>query len=87
MAIYAVYLNEPNEKSWNDLKAKYPGRNFILSESLAFVSPKEITLTSDIMEVVDVGKDSNRLGVVFELDSYNGYNRGELWEWLGKFKT
>ncbi|MCY3725012.1 MAG: hypothetical protein OXF95_00020 [Rhodobacteraceae bacterium] len=86
MSVYAVFLSEPNEKSWNDLKAKYPSRNFILSENMAFVAPEDVTLTSDIMEVVGVGKDTDQLGIVFELDSYNGFHRGELWEWLGKFK-
>ncbi len=84
MSIYAVFLNEPNEEAWKSVKEKWPGRHFILTGNLAFVAPEGITTTSDIAGIVGIGGESELLGIVFDWAAHNGFNRGDLWEWLGK---
>ena len=88
MAVYAVFLNEADEEAWRTLRNKWPkGRHFILTDHMAFVAPKELTLTAEIAEAVGIGETVERLGIVFEWTAHNGYNRSDLWEWLRKVQS
>ena len=87
MSVFAIFLNEPDETAWETLKEKWPnGRSFILTGNLAFVAPEGIVVTSEISEALGIGGETERRGIVFELGSYNGYNRGSLWEWVKKVR-
>jgi len=88
MTVYAVFLNEPDETAWAALQEKWPnGRSFILTDNMAFVAPEGIVLTTEISKAVGIGEDNDRLGLVFEWTAHNGFNRGDLWEWLRKVQV
>lgn len=84
MSVYAVFLNNPDEKAWQLLREKWPNRHFILTSNMAFVSPEEITLTARIMDTLEIGEDRNIHGIVFGVDDYSGFARPDLWEWFSK---
>ena len=84
MSTYAIFLNVPNQDAWEGLKAEWPGRYFIMDDRLAFVAPEGITTTTDIANVVGINQETARLGIVLEYSSHTGFNRNDLWEWLGK---
>ena len=88
MTVYAVFLNEPSSEAWQALEREWPdGRSFTLTENLAFVAPTGLTLTADIARAVGIDEERQRLGIVFEWTSHNGFNRGDLWEWLRKVQA
>lgn len=87
MTVYAVFLNEADETAWQVLKEKWPERHFILTNHMAFVAPEGLTLTTNIADVVGIGDETGRLGIVFEWSAHNGYNRSDLWEWLRKVQS
>lgn len=90
MAVYAVFLNETNDGVWQALQDQWPnGRNFILTDHMAFVAPEGIVTTAQISEAVGIGRhdDGEVLGIVFEWGAHGGYNRSDLWEWLGKVQS
>ena len=87
MSIYLVALNQPDERAWGRLKAKWPeSRSYILTDRLAFVAPEEIMLTEDIGEIVGMNLEHDVTGFVAEIqyDTINGWNRQAVWEWLRK---
>ena len=85
MAVYGIFLNEPDGTEWEALRKQWPGgRSFVLTDHLAFVAPDGIALTGDIAETLGIGDAEERLGVVFELGAHNGYNDADLWEWIKK---
>ncbi len=51
---------------------------------MVFAASKDATLTADILEALEIGKERSIQGVVFELNACNGFNRKDLWEWLQK---
>ncbi len=89
MAVYAVFLNEANDAVWQAIRDKWPnGHHFILTDNMAFVAPTEgIVTTAQISEAIGIGSSNEVLGVVFEWAAHNGFNRGELWEWLRKVQA
>lgn len=85
MTVYAVFLNEPDEDAWAAVREGWPrGRNFILTDNLAFVAPEEgiVTTTGEIAEKVGIRGEQERLGIVFEWNTHTGFNRSDLWEWF-----
>ncbi len=84
MTIYAVCLNEPSEDAWDNVREEWGGKHFILSPTTAFVASPDLTLTSEIARKVGISDETGTLGVVFEVQAYNGFNRSDLWEWLRK---
>ena len=87
MSIYLVVLNEPDEGAWERLKNKWPKPNhYILTDRLAFISPKEVLLTEDITHAVGMNNEFDTTGFVTEVryGTINGWNRQALWEWLEK---
>ncbi len=87
MTIYAVCLNEPSKDVWDKVIEKWGNKQFILSPTTAFVASPDLTLTSDIARMVGISDESGTLGVVFEVHTYNGFNRSDLWEWLRKVEA
>lgn len=83
MSVYAVVLNSPDETTMELVKSKWNSRAYVLTDHLAFISPEETTLTDDISNTLDIGKD--KPGVVIEIYNYSGFNRKSLWEWMEKF--
>jgi len=53
---------------------------------MAFVSPEKITITSEVLESLEIEKRDVQ-AVVFEVGIYNGFNRTDLWEWLRKVQS
>ena len=87
MSTYAVYLDEPNEGVWDTVKAKWPGRHYILDDRMAFVAPAGITTSAQVSEAVGICEDQQLLGVVIDCSRYSGFNRHDLWEWLDKARA
>ncbi|MCY4357497.1 MAG: hypothetical protein OXD01_08255 [Gammaproteobacteria bacterium] len=91
MNTYAVFLNESNVACWQNIRERWSnGRHFILTDHLAFVASEDITTTAEVSEKVGIDKKEGSietLGVVFEVGAYNGFNKGDLWEWLGKVQS
>ena len=87
MTIYAIFLNKPDDQAWQALAETWPDRHFVLTENLAFVAPEGITLTGQIAETVGIGGEREVLGIVFDWNAHNGFNRGDLWEWLRKVQA
>ncbi len=86
MSIYAVILNDPSAPAWQAVQAAWPGRHFLLTDRVAFVAPEGITLVEDIAGAVGIDESGDVLGLVVELDSYTGFNRSALWEWMRKVR-
>ena len=87
MSIYLVALNQPDEDTWERLKAKWPeSRRYVLTDRLAFVATEELMLTEDICEIVGMNEEHDVTGFVAEIqyDTINGWNRQAVWEWLRK---
>lgn len=84
MSTYAVFLNAPNQSAWDAIRAEWPGRHFILDDRLAFVAPEGISTTADIANAVGINPETGRQGIVLEHSVHTGFNRNDLWEWLGK---
>ena len=87
MSVYGVFLNEPDREAWQTLETTWPDRHFILNGNLAFVAPEGIITTKQIAENVGLGSERGVRGIVFEWVAHNGYNSGELWEWLRKAQS
>lgn len=88
MRVFAIYLNNPKEDAWRALRERWPGRNYILDDRLAFVAPKdEIVLTSQIAAAMGMVPGLETWGVVMELSAFNGFNQNDLWEWLDKARS
>ena len=87
MAVYAVFLNNADEIAWKSLRELWPSRHYILSENMAFVSPEDLSTTSEISNSLDIGEQRSVQGIVFEIAAYTGFNRGDLWEWLGNVQS
>lgn len=87
MAVYAVYLNEPDEAVWQKLQAKWPGRHHVVTGNMAFVAPEGIATTADVVEAAGLGGDPEVLGIVIACGAYNGFHRGDLWEWLQEVQS
>ena len=81
MTIYAIFLNEPDAEVWKNVREKWEGRHFVLTENLAFVAPGGITTTAEVASVAGIGGDTNVIGLVFEWGAHHGFNRSDLWEW------
>ncbi|MCY4218030.1 MAG: hypothetical protein OXE56_01990 [Gammaproteobacteria bacterium] len=87
MNICVVFLNKPNAGCWQNVSDNWPnGHHFILTDHMAFVASENITTTAEISDKVGIG-ENGALGIVFDLGAYNGYNRGELWEWINKVRS
>ncbi|MCY4150905.1 MAG: hypothetical protein OXE94_01540 [Aestuariivita sp.] len=87
MEVYAIFLNEPNETCWDAIQKNWPENHFILTKNLAFIVTNDNITTKQIADKVGIyGSDEKIVGLVFEFGSYNGFNSGDLWEWLGKVK-
>lgn len=88
-SIFLVVLDDPDEKVWNTLRAKWKGRHHICDSRIAFVAPEEITLAKDVMEglgvsIKDSGVTTGALVVKWG-DSRAGYWENSLWEWVRIF--
>ena len=88
MSIFAIYLNQPNKEAWDKLENVWSGRHFILDDRLALISPKDVALTSEIARTLGIGSHAGDpiFGFVAEISAYYGFNRRDLWEWLGRFR-
>ena len=87
MSIYLIALNEDSPNDWESLKEAWPDRHYILTDRLAFVAPRGISLTEDIAETLGMDDDSNITGLVIEWqEPCTGYNRKALWEWIRKIE-
>ncbi|MCY4303436.1 MAG: hypothetical protein OXC62_01410 [Aestuariivita sp.] len=87
MKVYAIFLNKPNETCWETIQESWPENHFILTNNLAFIVANDNITTKQIADKVGIsGSDKEMVGIVFEFGSYNGFNNGDLWEWLGKVK-
>lgn len=82
MAIYAALLNEPNRQVWNALEESYPGRYYIMTENIAFVSPDGISTSAHVATALGLDGELDAYGVVVAVSAYNGFNSLDLWEWL-----
>lgn len=87
MTVYAVFLNKADEPTWRTLAETWPGRHYILNEHMAFVAPEGITTTAEIAAALGIGKERDVLGIVFDWSAHSGFNRSDLWEWLGKVQA
>ena len=85
MTIYAIVLNEPDETAWRQVRSEWPDRHYIVTDRLAFITPKEVILTEDIAETLGMDDERNVTGIVIEVASYSGFNKPGLWEWARKF--
>lgn len=92
MSIYVVILEQPDKKAWAVLKEKWPKRqHYILDGRVAFVAParqhaSEVFLTEDISEALGMGTDTQRWGIVAEINrkAIDGWHDQRLWEWVDK---
>ena len=84
MSIYIITMNEPNETTWETVKSEWPDRYHILTEHIAFVAPKDMTLTSDIANKLGMNGEDGILGIVVEMQNRAGYNTNSLSEWMEK---
>ncbi len=85
MAIYAVFLNDPNEEAWERVKKHWSGRHYILTDHLAFVAPEETTLTEEVASKIGMNEEEGVTGIVIESSGHFGFNSSSLWEWMRKF--
>ena len=85
MSIYAVFLNDPDDEAWARVNEHWNGRQYILSDHLAFVAPEETTLTEEIANTIGINKDGGVVGIVIESSGHFGFNNPGLWEWMRKF--
>ncbi len=81
MAVYAIMLDSPGEKSWAAIKEKWPGA-YVHKDKFAFVADDGTRLTKEIAEEAGIG--SGREGMVIQLDYYYGFSDPTLVEWLRK---
>ena len=89
MEVYGIFLNKPNKDCWEHIQKKWPKDNhFILTDNLAFIADNDIIPTKHIANEVGIfGSSEKIVGLVFELNSYNGFNDKDLWEWLARVQT
>ncbi|MDE0238919.1 MAG: hypothetical protein OXQ84_01795 [bacterium] len=90
MAVYAVFLNQASPSVWQALRDQWPnGRNYVLTDYMAFVVPEGIVTTQQISDAIGLGNESGQetLGIVFEWKSHGGFNHIDLWEWIDKAKS
>ena len=89
MDIYAIFLNEANAECWDKIREEWAnGRHYILTDNLAFVASDGISTTVEVGKKIGITGDAeSALGLVFEVGAYNGFNKGDLWEWLRKMQV
>ena len=73
-----------SEKNNPDLQAKiaeaFPDEVFVLSRNHWLVDAKETT--SDMKKELDISEGRFGRVAIFKIDSYSGYHKKSLWEWL-----
>ncbi len=70
MTVYAVFLSEASDAAWQTVREKWPdGRHLILTDHMAFVAPKGLTLTSEIAKAVGIGESVEAAWSCFRVGS------------------
>ena len=87
IAVYAVFLNEPDEAVWQKIQARWPEHHHVVTGNMAFVAPEGIATTADVAEAAGLGEDPEVLGNVIACSAYDGFHRGDLLEWLKMVKS
>lgn len=83
MSIFAIVLHEANPEVAERIDSQYPG-NFAYNDTFYLVNSSSISATI----ALNIGlKGDDRIdessGVVFKLnDSFSGFTKRSLWEWL-----
>ena len=84
MSVFAVVLNDPDERAWDSLRTHWPDRHLVVTDRLAFVAPETLTLTQDVADTLGMNQEKKVLGIVIEMANRSGFNKSSLTEWLEK---
>lgn len=84
MSVFAIVLNDPDERAWDSLRKQWPDRHLVVTDRLAFVAPETLTLTQDVADTLGLNQERKVLGIVIEMANRSGFNKSFLTEWLEK---
>ena len=88
MNVFAVLINEPDDRVLEQLKERYGTENLYLVNTTAILL-RTAGLADDIAVSAGIkGGDRFATGVVFKLNrAYAGYTARSLWEWLQEVES
>lgn len=80
MAIFLVAADTPNLDLKNRIREQYPNDYFEINPSLWLISADKVT--RQLADELGIPGGSLGRAVVFLVDSYNGWHKKSLWEWV-----
>ena len=82
MNVYLITLQEKNEGVWEKIKATWPKRHRIETDTLAFVAPEGITIPEEISDLIGMNSEEDILGFVVQMDAYAGRSFKSTIKWI-----
>ena len=90
--VYCLVLDEANIEIADKVREVWPDRNYVLTNSIMFMSPKGISTCRSVSEKLGLFKKEededkktpNHIVMDFSSTIYSGWHDGSVWEWLKK---